>query len=60
MDVIKGISPTNNEHLIVSRLEIVGATANEEDISVALRRFKSLTIENYSGQNVYKQAVSDD
>lgn len=55
MDVIKGVSPINNEHLLVSRIEIVDAKGNEEDISVALRRYKSLTIENYSGQNAYKQ-----
>lgn len=60
MDVVKGFSPLNKEHLIVSRLEIVKATANDEDISIGLRRCKNLTIENYSGQHAYKQATVDD
>lgn len=46
----------NNEHLIVSRIEILTATANEEDISLTIRKFKNLTIENYSGQNIYKSS----
>ncbi|XP_037027600.1 mitochondrial transcription rescue factor 1 [Bradysia coprophila] len=56
VDIIKGLSPLNKEHLIVSRLVIVKAKANEEDISIGLRRYKNLTIENYSGQNAYKQS----
>ncbi|KAJ6638486.1 Mitochondrial transcription rescue factor 1 [Pseudolycoriella hygida] len=58
VDVVKGLSPINNDHIIVSRLEIIGVTAKEEDIAVTLRKFKNLTIENYSGQNVFK-AVTD-
>jgi hypothetical protein len=38
----------NPEFLIVSRIEILSAKAGEDHITVTLRRFKSLTVENYS------------
>ncbi|XP_058821332.1 mitochondrial transcription rescue factor 1 [Topomyia yanbarensis] len=47
IDVVKGTSPTNPDHLIVSRVEILGVTPKSESISVNLRRHKSLIIENY-------------
>jgi hypothetical protein len=38
----------NPEFLLVSRLEILSVKAGEENISVKIRRFKSLAVENYS------------
>lgn len=47
IDVVRGVSPTNPDHLIVSRVEIVAANPKTESISVSLRRQKSLIIEDY-------------
>lgn len=54
VDVIKGVSPQNDEHIMVGRVEIVSAKAKEENISVILRKSKSLIIENYPGSNAWK------
>lgn len=54
VDVIKGVSPQNEDHIIVGRIEIVSARAKEESISVVLRRYKSLIIENYPGSSAWK------
>lgn len=54
VDVIKGVSPQNDQHIIVGRIEIVSAKAKEESISVILRRYKSLIVENYPGSNAWK------
>lgn len=54
IDIIKEFSPLNPEHLIVSRIEILSIQPNSEDITVVMRRFKSLTIENYEAENVWK------
>jgi hypothetical protein len=48
VDVIRGLSPMNSKFLLVSRLQILSAKAGEENIAVKIRRFKSLTVENYS------------
>ncbi|KAG4080218.1 hypothetical protein HA402_008289 [Bradysia odoriphaga] len=55
IDVIKGLCPSNNDHIVVSRLVLVKAKANEVDISIGFRKYKNLTIENYSGENAYKE-----
>jgi hypothetical protein len=38
----------NPEFLVVSRIEILSVKSGEENVAVKVRRFKSLTIENYS------------
>lgn len=48
VDVIRGLSPLNPEFLLVSRIEILSVKPEEENVAVKIRRFKSLTIENYS------------
>jgi hypothetical protein len=48
VDVIRGLSPMNPDFLLVSRLQILSVKAGEENIIVKIRRFKSLTVENYS------------
>uniref|UniRef100_A0A182JKX1 Mitochondrial transcription rescue factor 1 C-terminal domain-containing protein n=1 Tax=Anopheles atroparvus TaxID=41427 RepID=A0A182JKX1_ANOAO len=48
IDVVREPSPTNPDHLVVSRVEIVSVTPQAENFAVVLRRHKSLTIENYS------------
>lgn len=45
IDYIKNDSPTNPNHSIISRVEIMSATPKEDIISVTMKRFKSLTVE---------------
>lgn len=52
IDVVRGVSPTNPDHLIVSRVEIVAANPKNESISVSLRRQKTLIIEDYETDTV--------
>ncbi|CAH0399203.1 unnamed protein product [Chilo suppressalis] len=59
IDVIKAVSPKNTDHLIVSRVEILNITANEDAITVTARRFKSLLIENYE-KDAYKSSVDSE
>lgn len=49
IDVIKGVSQMNPEHLVVQRVEVLSAVPKEDSdgLSVQLRRQKSLIIENY-------------
>ncbi|KXJ76501.1 hypothetical protein RP20_CCG009571 [Aedes albopictus] len=47
IDVVRGISPTNPDHLLVSRVEILSANPKSETIGVTLRRQKTLVIEDY-------------
>lgn len=54
IDVIKGPSSLNPEHLVVARVEILSAVPKNETILIALRRTKSLVIENYESENVWK------
>ncbi|EDW83033.1 uncharacterized protein Dwil_GK22530 [Drosophila willistoni] len=56
IDVIRGFSQTNPSHLVISRVVILSANDREEGLSVHLRRFKSLLIENYRGPNAYKSS----
>uniref|UniRef100_A0A182M5G1 Mitochondrial transcription rescue factor 1 C-terminal domain-containing protein n=1 Tax=Anopheles culicifacies TaxID=139723 RepID=A0A182M5G1_9DIPT len=53
IDVVRGPSPSNPDHLIVSRVEIVSVTPRTENLSVTLRRHKSLIIENYKDHGSY-------
>lgn len=59
VDVIKGVSPQNEDHIVVGRIEVVSAKSKEESISVVLRRFKSLIIENYPGSSAWKGGSSE-
>lgn len=54
IDVIKGPSTMNPEHLVVARVEILSAVPKNDTILIALRRTKSLVIENYESENVWK------
>lgn len=47
IDFIKNESPTNPNHLIAARIEIlsVAASSKEDSLIVKVKRFKSLTIE---------------
>uniref|UniRef100_A0A182P7G3 Mitochondrial transcription rescue factor 1 C-terminal domain-containing protein n=1 Tax=Anopheles epiroticus TaxID=199890 RepID=A0A182P7G3_9DIPT len=53
IDVVRGPSPSNPDHLVVSRVEIVSVTPRTENLSVTLRRHKSLIIENYKDHGSY-------
>ncbi|XP_055587012.1 mitochondrial transcription rescue factor 1 [Uranotaenia lowii] len=53
IDIIRGISPSNADHLIVSRVEILAVNPRTESISVSMRRHKSLIIENYESDHVH-------
>lgn len=47
IDLIKDDVPSNLSHQVVARVEILDTTANEDSITVKMKRFKSLTIEKY-------------
>ncbi|XP_062539373.1 mitochondrial transcription rescue factor 1 [Armigeres subalbatus] len=51
LDVVRGVSPTNEDHLIVSRVEVLAANPKSESIGVSLRRQKTLIIEDYDKGN---------
>uniref|UniRef100_A0A182KFY4 Mitochondrial transcription rescue factor 1 C-terminal domain-containing protein n=1 Tax=Anopheles christyi TaxID=43041 RepID=A0A182KFY4_9DIPT len=55
IDVVRGPSPSNPDHLVVSRVEIVSVTPRTENLSVTLRRHKSLIIENYKEHGSYSE-----
>ncbi|VVD00382.1 unnamed protein product [Leptidea sinapis] len=59
VDLIKGFSPKNPDHILISRIEVLNIAAKEESISVTVRRFKNLLIENYE-QDPYKKSSTDD
>ncbi|XP_050437539.1 mitochondrial transcription rescue factor 1 [Adelges cooleyi] len=48
VDLIKGPSPNNPDFLLVSRIEILSANLDGDELLVKLRRFKTLLINNYS------------
>ncbi|XP_075158387.1 uncharacterized protein LOC142231632 [Haematobia irritans] len=60
IDVIRGFSQQNPSHLVISRVIILAANEREEGLSVQLRRYKSLLIENYPGANAFKSSSSAD
>jgi hypothetical protein len=45
IDYMKNEAPTNPDHVLISRVEILSATPKDESISVTMKRFKSLTVE---------------
>ncbi|XP_022225135.1 mitochondrial transcription rescue factor 1 [Drosophila obscura] len=56
IDVIRGFSQSNPSHLVISRVAILSAGEREEGLSVHLRRYKSLLIENYRGADAFKSS----
>ncbi|EDW23951.1 GL23878 [Drosophila persimilis] len=56
IDVIRGFSQSNPSHLVISRVAILSASEREEGLSVHLRRYKSLLIENYRGADAFKSS----
>lgn len=54
VDLIKAWSPTNPDYLNIARVEVLSVTTEEDKIIVKIRRCKSLTVENYGGQNSWK------
>lgn len=59
IDVIKGQSQMNPDHLVIQRVEILGVKPKDdgEGLIVSLRRHKSLTVENY--EDPYKAGSED-
>lgn len=53
VDIIKGISPKNPNHLIVVRIEILEIKVVDEKIVIIVRRYKAYTIENYPGADAF-------
>ncbi|XP_045496310.1 mitochondrial transcription rescue factor 1 [Colias croceus] len=58
IDVIKGVSPKNPDHILVSRVEVLSMAAKEDSIVITVRRFKTLLIENYE-KDPYKPSTAD-
>ncbi|XP_023176586.1 uncharacterized protein C6orf203 homolog [Drosophila hydei] len=56
IDVIRGFSQANPSHLVIARVVILSAGERDDGLSVNLRRYKSMLIENYSGPNAYKSS----
>ncbi|XP_017969073.1 uncharacterized protein C6orf203 homolog [Drosophila navojoa] len=56
IDVIRGFSQTNPSHLVIARVIILSAGERDDGLSVSLRRYKSLLIENYNGPNAFKSS----
>lgn len=56
IDVIRGFSQSNPSHLVVARVSILSVSEREEGLSVHLRRYKSLLVENYRGPNAFKSS----
>lgn len=46
-DYIKGVSPDNPKHLLVSRIEILDLRKSSESLRVKVNRFKNHIVENY-------------
>ncbi|XP_044730198.1 mitochondrial transcription rescue factor 1 [Chrysoperla carnea] len=58
IDFIRGFSKNNSNFLIVSRLIILDAIEKDENVTVVMKRFKSLLIENY--KDPWKQASTSE
>lgn len=54
VDLIKSVSPANPENLIVARVEILSVAEKPDALDVKVKRWKSLTVENYVGLNRWK------
>lgn len=47
VDLVSGPSPNNPDFLIVSRVEVISAKLDGDELAVKLRKFKKLLINNY-------------
>lgn len=54
IDLIKSTYPANPDNLIVARVELLSCTADDDNITIKIRRNKSLIVENYPGPNAFK------
>lgn len=54
IDIVKGPSSANPDFLTVARVEILSVSERSEGVTVKIRRNKTLTIENYEGENTWK------
>lgn len=63
IDIVKGFSSSNPKFLIVQRVKILAAAEpsddNNENTALKIRRYKSLTIDNYE-EDVYKESTASD
>lgn len=50
VDLIIGPSPNNPDFLIVSRVEVISAKLDGNELEVKLRKFKRLLIDNYDNK----------
>lgn len=48
IDIVRGPSPSNPDFLLVSRIHLLDAKENADNINIKLTRNKALVIENYS------------
>ncbi|XP_017779595.1 PREDICTED: uncharacterized protein C6orf203 [Nicrophorus vespilloides] len=48
IDIVKGVNTDNPKFLTVGRVEVLNAANKEDHISLKVRRYKTLTIENYA------------
>lgn len=56
IDVVKSFSPSNPEHLLIARVQLLATNEKEEGYRVIMRRFKAIIVENYKGQNAWKSS----
>lgn len=50
VDLVSGPSPNNPDFLIVSRVEVISAKLDGDELAVKLRKFKKLLINNYDSK----------
>lgn len=50
VDLIKGPSPNNPDFLLVSRVEVLSAKLDGDELYVKLKKYKSLLINNYENK----------
>ncbi|KAE9534417.1 hypothetical protein AGLY_008507 [Aphis glycines] len=50
VDLVKGPSPNNPDFLLVSRVEVLSAKLDGDELEVKLKKYKSLLINNYENK----------
>jgi len=50
VDLVKGPSPNNPDFLLVSRVEVLSAKLDGDELDVKLKKYKSLLINNYENK----------
>ncbi|XP_060871598.1 mitochondrial transcription rescue factor 1 [Metopolophium dirhodum] len=50
VDLVKGPSPNNPDFLLVSRVEVLSAELDGDELDVKLKKYKSLLINNYENK----------